>query len=135
MPPTAAIVNPEPVMRQVMPLKYARQIRLLAMTDRLAADAYRVEQELMGVDLIEPWSALPAVQQAHYLKRVQAFVAGGIGYLHGKAHDQAIREIVTDHEVWANYNEQSAHDIEQMLGKVVLHYETILVRLFAERAK
>lgn len=112
-----------------------RTVRLSARVSQLAADAYRCEQEMMSAREIEPFSSLAPASQAVYVRRVQVMLAGGVGYLHGKAHDAAIRKIVTEHDVFDEYTEDAAKHIESMLGDVVQYYEAALLAEWKERAR
>lgn len=123
--------SPTPFVPAVLPAD-RRRLRLNALVNMLAADSYRAESELMGVSVVEPWSALDSAQQRVYLKRVRALLASGIGHAHSKAERLAVRQVSEESGVFASFPEPTAKAIEAMFAKVIAAYEAQLVAQFQE---
>lgn len=133
MNPTAMVARHEPPVFPITPAQQ-RTLRLNRLVILAASDLYRAEQELLGVDVVEPWSALPPASQMAYVKRVQAMLASGIGYVHAKAKARAIRRVSVAHKLHENFGGY-ANQIEQIFAELFDEFETELIALFKERAK
>jgi hypothetical protein len=112
--------------------KTASQLRVAAAACTLARHLYVAQCAILGI-VAGDFDDLSPAQQRYFIDEAEPAVLKLSGYTHSKAEERAIRTVVTRHDVWDEFNEESARLIETMLAEVQDEYTTQLKAVWREQ--